>query len=117
MVVFCIPCLVLFLIVSVIAMFFPRYKPFIKESWRCFWDKLRMRPCEMEFDKKVKTKMVSKLIKRDKPKLANFVNKYFDLSLIVLGIFMIVVMVYLTYLSVDWILLGNKPCNNGTCEI
>ncbi|OGI15270.1 hypothetical protein A3K63_05015 [Candidatus Micrarchaeota archaeon RBG_16_49_10] len=117
MVIFCIPCLVLFLIMAVLGLFFPKFRPLIRESWKCFWDKLRLRPCQMSFDKKMKARIVSKLAKGGKPGLAEFVNRYFNAFLTVLGIVLIVLMVYSTWLFIDWILLGNKPCNNGTCPV
>lgn len=117
MVVFCIPCLVLLGIMAVLGIFFPRYKPLVKEAWGCFWSKLRLRPCQMEFDKKVKAKIVSKLVKMDQPKLANLANRYFDWVLILFGVLMMVLIVWSTYLFIDWILLGNKPCNDGVCEV
>jgi hypothetical protein len=102
---------------AVLGAFFPRYRPLISNAQRCFWDKLRLRPCQMEFDKKVKARLVSKLIKKDRPKLANFVNRYFELIMTIIGIIMIILIVYSLYLFIDWILLGNKPCNDGLCEV
>jgi hypothetical protein len=102
---------------SLLGLFFPKYRPLIHESWRCFWYKLRLRPCEMEFDKKVKATIVSKLIKRDREKLANFVNKYFDLALTIFGLLIMALMIYSTWLFIKWVIIGNSPCSDGTCSL
>lgn len=117
--IFCIPCSMLLIIFGIIGLFFPKYRPFVKEAWKCFVNKLMMRKCEASFDTKVKASLVAYFMKRGNMKMAKFVNKYFNIIVTIFGIIIVVVSIYLTYLFVKWIILGQSPCTaeEATCKI
>lgn len=110
---FCIPCLILFGVMGILGIFFPKYRPYIKEAWQCFWRKLQFKPCDSPFDQKVKAKITGYFIKKNYMRLAKFNQKYFEVMMTLFGIVFFIVSIYLTYLFIVWIILGQSPCVNG----
>lgn len=117
MVLFCIPCFLLLVVIALLGIFFPKYRPLIREAWDCFWKKLTLRPCEVSFDKKAKSKITAYLMRKNRLTLARLNNRYFETVTTILGILLIILMIFLTILFIKWIVIGNSPCASGTCPV
>lgn len=70
--VFCIIGLVIF---GILGIFSAKYRTYAKEAWRCLKRQVTLRPCDTEFDKKMRAKLASKFIRF--PKLSKAVYKVF----------------------------------------
>src|SRR4030042_2407171 len=89
----CIPCLVLVLYFLIAAIFFPRYRHYISEAWKCFSDKLKGKKCSFSFDNKMRLALSMWFAKHNMNKLGKFFysQKNFNVTFTILGIvFMIV---------------------------
>lgn len=120
MVLICIPCLALLIIFGLLSLFFPRYRPFVKDAWHCFWRKLTLRPCEQSFDQKIKSKLMAYFASKNNGTMARFVNRHYETTMTVIGVVMIVLIVISSFLFIKWILLNRSPCaenTNGTCGL
>lgn len=71
-------CYVALVVLAVLSIFSSKYRPYFKESLNCVFRKATLRKCNTSFDKKVKIKITSKLMKFNKP-LGSFVLKHFHL--------------------------------------
>lgn len=94
-------------------LFFPRYKLYIKEGWRCFLDKLRGEECSTSFDNRMRLSFSVWLTKIGMTGLGRFFykKKNFD---VVLSVLIIVITIVSIYLFVLWIqYLINPPCEVG----
>ena len=111
---FCIPCLMLILYFIIIGIFFPKYRPWIKEAIRCFWDKLRGKKCEVGFDEKMRLKFANWLASKNKVKLAKFFynKKNFEWTLIIVLIIFTGVTTLLFILLIQY-LFFQSPCEVG----
>ena len=116
-VIFCLPCLSLLFVFAIVGIFFPKYRPLIKEAWECFWKKLTLRPCEQSFDQKMRGKILAWCVKNNHPKMGKFINKHYNTILSIIGVIFIIINIILLYLFIKWIILGLNPCKNknGIC--
>lgn len=57
-------CLASFIILIILGIFSARFRPLAKEAFLCVFKRLTLRPCEMEFGKKMKAKTVGFLSTR-----------------------------------------------------
>ncbi len=73
--VFCIVAVVIF---SVIGIFSAKYRTYAKEAFRCVSRMITFRPCDAQFDQKMKAKITARLMKRSE-KLGRFVYRRFEL--------------------------------------
>lgn len=117
MVFFCIPCLALLVYFAVASIFFPKYRTYIREGWRCFLDKLRGRKCSVSFDNRMRLALSSWLARRGMAGLGKFLynKRNFDMALIIVALVSTLVTIYLLAVLVQfWI---EPPCGPETCSI
>ncbi len=118
MVFFCIPCLALLFYFGIAGIFFPKYRTYIREGWRCFTDKLRRKTCSASFDNRMRMAFSSWLTKRGMVRLGRWFGSERNFNM-----FMTSVVVVSTVLTVYFIALYvhlqiNPVCYDGsTCAV
>jgi hypothetical protein len=101
-------CIIALVVFAFMGIFSAKYRGYAKEASRCVFRMVTLRPCDTNFDEKVKSKITGKLIMRS-PKLAGFVYKRFrELS----WIFMIVFIVSFVFMAAGFYNLAIY----GTCD-
>ncbi len=117
MVLFCIPCLVLLAYFLVAGIFFPRYRLYIKDGWRCFLDKLRGKKCSVSFDNRMRLAFSMWLTERGLVKMGKFFSseKNFKMTFTILGIFFTILSLYLLIIWINF--LVTPPCTEEVCGI
>lgn len=71
----CIIIFIIFLILfPIFGIFSKDYRVLFKKAWQCAFKKIRLKPCDEDFSKELKNKLLSKLIFRF-PRLAKFLDK------------------------------------------
>ena len=118
MVLFCLPCIALLVYFGVASIFFPKYRVYLREGWRCFIDKLRMKKCSVSFDNRMRIALSAWLTRRGTVRLGRFMHdeRNFNITLTVLVVVSTIVSVYLLILMVQFWLY--PPCDTGsTCAV
>jgi len=114
----CIPCLALILYFLILGLFFPKYRPFIKEGWRCFVDKLFRRKCSISFDNRMRLALSSWLAKKGFVRLGKLMykEKNFNRTLIMVMILFTIISILLFILLIKFLIAS--PCQAGdSCSI
>ena len=114
----CVPCLVLLAYFGVMGIFFPKYRRYIKEGWRCFLDKLRGKKCSVSFDNRMRMAFSMWLAKRGLVRAGKFFGneRNFNYFLIVVAVASTVLTIYLFLLFIHF--QFNPPCNPGdSCAV
>ena len=114
MVLFCIPCLALVAYFAVAGIFFPKYRTYLSEGWRCFIDKLKRKKCSVSFDNRMRLAFSGWLAGRGMVRLARFMNdeRNFNITLTSIAVVFTVLSVYLIFLYVYF--WANPPCVDGS---
>jgi len=113
--IFCIPCLALLLYFIIASIFFPKYRIYIKEGWKCFLDKLLGKKCSVSFDNKMRINFSMWLTKKRMVRLGKFFynKRNFDITLIVVVVILTAISMYFFILLIKfWI---SPPCAEGIC--
>jgi hypothetical protein len=114
MVFFCIPCLALIIYFGAAGIFFPKYRVYIREGWRCFTDKLRGRRCSVSFDNRMRLAFSAWLTKRGMVRLGRWFGSEgnFNAFMSVLVVVSTALTVYFVWLFIQ--LQINPVCYDGT---
>lgn len=117
MVFFCIPCLVLVAYFLIAAIFFPHYRTYLKEAWRCFLDKIKGKRCSFSFDNKMRLALSMWLAKRGMVRLGRFLSnkRNFNLTFTIVGILFTLISIFLFILLVKFLI--RPPCVDGACPV
>ncbi|MFH0929347.1 MAG: hypothetical protein V1818_03255 [Candidatus Aenigmatarchaeota archaeon] len=117
MVLFCIPCLVLLAYFGVMSIFFPKYRSYIKDGWRCFVDKLKRKECSASFDNRMRLAVSMWFTERKMSRIGKFLHnkRNFEVTLIVIGIVTTIVSIYLFVLLIFYLI--ESPCADDVCAI
>ena len=117
MIIFCIPCLVLVLYFLIAAIFFPRYKVYVREAWRCFSDKLKGKKCSFSFDNKMRLALSMWFAQRNMPRMGKFFynKRNFNITFTIIGIVFTIVTTILFFFLIKFLI--HSPCSGGTCSI
>ncbi|MFH0956517.1 MAG: hypothetical protein V1813_01500 [Candidatus Aenigmatarchaeota archaeon] len=119
MVVFlCIPCLVLLAYFGVMGIFFPKYRRYIREGWRCFIDKLRGKKCSVSFDNRMRMAFSMWLAKRGMVRAGKFFGseRNFNAFLIFMAVASTILTIYLVILFIQFQI--TPPCDVGSsCSV
>lgn len=86
-------CIVAFVVFGVLGIFSAKYRTYTKEAFRCMTRQMILKPCDTEFDKKMRAKITGKLAKIS-PKIAGFTYKNFTRISFALIAIMIISMVF-----------------------
>ncbi|MEM7819876.1 MAG: hypothetical protein QXD48_03550 [Candidatus Aenigmatarchaeota archaeon] len=71
-------CIVALIVFAFMGIFSAKYRTYAKEASRCVFRMVTLRPCDTNFDQKMKSKITAKLMKKN-PKFAGFVYKNFNI--------------------------------------
>lgn len=117
MVLFCIPCLALLTYFGIAGIFFPKYRAYLKDAWRCFYDKLRGKKCPVSFDNKMRLALATWFADHNMESLGRFFynEKNFKIVLSVTLIVFTLVSVYLLFLFINY--LYHPPCVDNVCVV
>jgi len=117
MVLFCIPCLVLLGYFAILSIFFPKYRGYIKEGWRCFLDKIRRRKCAASFDSRMRHAVSMWFSEKGMPSIGRFLydERNFNLTLIVVGIGFTILSIFLFILLINF--LTSPSCPGPVCVV
>lgn len=102
-------CIIAFFVFAFLGIFSAKYRGYAKESFSCVFRRITLRPCETNFDQKVKMKIVSKMFTKS-PRLARFTMKHFELLSWILTILTIISLAYSIYSIYNLAIYG-------TCDI
>jgi len=95
--VYLVACIIAFFVFAFLAIFSAKYRPLAKEAFRCVFNKITFRPCDVQLSEKIKATVVGGIMEKS-PGTARFVNKHFELLSWVFTI--------LTVVSLAYVLLG-----------
>jgi len=101
-------CIIALVVFAFMGIFSAKYRSYAKESSKCVFRMVTLRPCDSQFDEKMKSKITGKLIKRS-PKTAGLVYRNFKL---LSWIFVIIFFVSFIYMAVGFYNLAVL----GTCD-
>jgi hypothetical protein len=71
-------CIIAMVVFAIMGIFSAKYRTYAKEAGRCVFRMVTLRPCDTEFDQRVKSKITAKLMTKS-PKAAGFIYKRFNL--------------------------------------
>ncbi len=98
-------CLIALITFAILGIFSAKYKEYAKEAFDCVFRRLTLRKCNTAFDKKVRARASTKLMKRNKA-LGGFVFKHFETIGWIFTILLMVSLVYRDFYNS----FNGKPC-------
>jgi len=103
-------CLVAMVVFSILGIFSAKWRKIAKESFQCVFKMIQFKPCDTQFDERVKSKLISKLMGKF-PKLAKFTYKNFKVISWIFTIAFFLSLFYTTYAVYNLIAFGS--CEPG----
>jgi hypothetical protein len=99
---------------AIASIFFPKYRVYLKEGWRCFMDKIRGKVCSVSFDNRMRIALSAWLTKRGMVRLGRFLHdeRNFKITLTVVAVVSTIISIYLFILFIHY--LFNPPCDPGS---
>jgi hypothetical protein len=110
--VICIVALVVFSFLSIVS---ARYRPLAKDAFKCVYRMATFRPCNVQLETKIKTKITSKLMFI--PSLARFFYKHFKPLSWLFTIAFFVSLIYSAYGIYNLLAIGRCDPNSTSCEL
>ncbi len=107
-------CIIAIIVFGFLGIFSAKYRTYAKESLRCVARMATLRPCESNFDQKVKSKIVSGLMKRHEG-MAKFVFKHFVILSWIFTIAMIASIILVVIGIYNFLIYGSCDPNGGVC--
>jgi|GEM_PF-436413 thiol-disulfide isomerase/thioredoxin len=95
--VYLVACIIAFFVFAFLAIFSAKYRPLAKEAFRCVFNTITFRPCDVQLSEKIKATVVGGIMEKS-PGTARFVNKHFEALSWIFTI--------LTVVSLAYVLLG-----------
>jgi len=86
-------CIVALFALAAMSIFSARYRPWAKEAFDCVFRRITLRPCNTNFDQKVKSRIVGKMMKRH-PKCAKLIFRHFEAISWALTILLVVSLIF-----------------------
>ena len=108
-------CLVALVVFSFLSIFSATYRPFAKDAFDCFFRMVTLRPCKVQFDERVKSKMTIKLMKL--PKLARFFYKHFKILSWIFTITFFASLIYSGYSLYNLFVYGSCDPSSDVCVL
>jgi hypothetical protein len=107
-------CIIAMVVFAVMGIFSARYRRWAKEAFGCVSRRLTLRPCNTEFNQKVRAKITGKLMGRS-PKAARFAHKHFEAISWVFTIVLILSLAYTSYAVYNLAVYGTCDPITGEC--
>lgn len=88
-------CIAAFIIFAILGIFSASYRSLAKKAWGCVLRRLTFRPCDMNVQEEIKSRLVGKFI-LTKPRLARFINRFagaFAWAFVVLSVWSLVIVI------------------------
>lgn len=89
-------CILSFAVLGILGIFSATHRALAKEAFECVARRMILRPCTTGFDKKIKSKIVGKILKKNQP-IGKFVHKHFQALAWVFVILMTISFAYSVY--------------------
>jgi len=110
--VICIAALIIFSFLSIVS---ARYRPLAKDAFKCVFLMVQFKPCNVQLEEKIKSKVTSKLMII--PSLARFFYKNFKYISWAFTISFFASLIYSAYGIYNLIAIGRCDPNSSSCEI
>jgi hypothetical protein len=108
-------CIVALVVFSILGIFSGHYRGLAKDAFKCVYRMATFRPCDVQLETKIKTKITSKLMVV--PPLSRFFYKYFKPISWAFTISFFASMIYSAYGIYNLIAIGRCDPNSSSCEI
>ena len=102
-------CVVAMIVFSILGIFSVRWRKIAKEAFHCVFRMIQFKPCDVQLEEKIKSKVTSKLMRV--PKLAKFFYKNFKVISWIFTIIFFASMFYTVYSLYNLIVFGS--CSPG----
>ena len=108
-------CIIALVVLGVLSIFSARYRPAAQEAATCVFRMVTLRPCQMQFDDKVRAKVTSK-ISRKSVRVAGFVYRNFKVLSWIFVIAFILSIAYTVYGLYNYAVYGAcDPSSPDSC--
>lgn len=109
-------CIVALIVFSIMSIWSARYRDLARQAFRCVYRMATFRPCDVQFEEKIKAKVTSKLMRI--PSLARFFYKNFKIISWIFTISFFASLIYSAYGIYNLIVYGAcDPSSPSTCVI
>jgi len=108
-------CIVALVVFSILGIGSARYRPAAKEAFKCVFRMIQFKPCNVQLEEKIKSKLTAKLMKA--PRLASFTYKNFKTISWIFTIAFFASLVYSAYGIYNLIVYGSCDPNSATCRV
>lgn len=108
-------CIIALMVFAFLGIFSAKYRRYAKEAFDCVFRTVTLRPCNTEFDKKIKAKVSGKLLEKN-PEIGRFVYKNFEAISLAFVVLMIASLAYSAYSIYNFFAYGNCEGPNATGE-
>ena len=110
-------CIIAMVVFAVLGIFSAKYRSYAAEAFSCVFRRVTLRPCESDFDHRMKMKVISHTFQRSE-RLGKFVYKHFELISWIFTIIMIVSLAYSAVAAYNLIVYGTcTPGSSDVCTI
>jgi hypothetical protein len=106
-------CLIALVVFGILGIFSATHRRIALEAFECVFKRIRLRPCDSGLDKRLKSQMIGKLMRRN-PKLARFSYRHFETISWAFTILMIVSIIYFGLGIYNFAMYGN--CNGKNSQ-
>jgi phosphotransferase system glucose/maltose/N-acetylglucosamine-specific IIC component len=109
-------CIVALVVFSILGIFSARYRGLAKDAFKCVFKMIQFKPCDVQLEQKIKSKVASKLMRI--PSLASFFYKNFKIISWIFTIAFFVSLIYSAYGIFNLVVYGTcDPSSPGQCVI
>jgi hypothetical protein len=102
------------IVFGIMGIFSAKYRQYAKDAFSCVFRMITLRPCQMNFDDKMRAKIVAKLSARS-TKLAGFTYKHFKLISWILVLVTIVSLAFTVQAVYNLTVYGTCDPTTGEC--
>lgn len=108
-------CIIALVVLGVLSIFSAKYRPMAKEAARCVFRMITLRPCQMQFDEKIRAKVTSRISSRS-TRAAGFVYKNFKVMSWIFVIVFVASTAYTIYGAYNYAVYGScDPSSPNGC--
>ena len=109
-------CIIALIVFAILAVFSARYRPLAAEAFDCVFRRITFRKCKSNLDKRLKSQITGKLMKRSK-KAGRFVYKYFEVFSWIFLLLLLFSLVQVGISGYNYAVYGNcnGPDSDGFC--
>jgi hypothetical protein len=108
-------CIVALVVFSILGIFSARYRGLAKDAFKCVFLMAQFKPCDVQLEQKIKTKVTAKLMII--PSLARFFYKNFKIISWIFTISFFASLIYSAYGIYNLLAIGRCDPNSTSCEI